>query len=194
VLALLDSRRLSRWTKMIRFGLHFVQPKSKGLFSATRRPLGRRVKLDGSPTLVGRVKLTILAVISLFGIGLACPAQSQQSASLCLAITTLVNGIATTSCVPVSASTPLPVSVLGTSTATLTAGTTPTSGFTAGQLLMSNGATIAPAGAAVGTSLTLTGVMSALSFTANSLPGVSCAAGILTPATTVVTNGIITHC
>jgi hypothetical protein len=143
-------------------------------------------------TLVARVKREMFFCLAmLLGV---CPAIGQQTASLCLAVTSVVNGVATTSCVPVSPATPLPVSVLGTSTATLTAGTTPTSGFTAGQLLMSNGATIVPAGAAIGTSLTLTGAMSALSFTANSQPGVSCAAGILTPATTVVTNGIITHC
>jgi hypothetical protein len=155
-----------------------------------------RVRLDRSPDLARRVKLEIAFCLAMFGLALIPfgPVQAQQTASLCLAVTTLVNGVATTSCVPISPATPLPVSVLGTSTATLTAGTTPTSGFTAGQLLMSNGATIVPAGAAVGTSLTLTGAMSALSFTANSQPGVSCAAGILTPATTVVTNGIITHC
>jgi hypothetical protein len=159
-------------------------------FTDLLRPTGLHAT---RPNLFGRVRLRIFTLLFALAAGLV-PAAAQQSASLCLAITTLINGIATTSCVPVSAATPLPVSVLGTSTATLTAGTTPTSGFSAGQLLMSNGATITPAGAAVGTSLTLTGAMSALSFTANSLPGVSCAAGILTPATTVVTNGIITHC
>jgi hypothetical protein len=133
-------------------------------------------------------------LLALLSIALACPAQSQQSASLCLAVTTSVNGVATTSCVPVSAANPLPINLTGTSTGTITAGTTPTSGFTAGQLLMSNGTTVGPAGAAVGTSLSLTGAMSALSYTANSVAGVSCAAASVSLTTFTVTNGIVTHC
>ena len=147
-----------------------------------RRALARRVRLK-----------TFLALL-LMAVGLV-PAAAQQSASICLAVTTVVNGQTTTSCVPISAATPLPVSLTGTATSVLTASTTPTSGFTAGQLVMSNGSVIVPAGNSLLTgTLGVSGALTALSFTANGQAGVSCAAGILTPATTVVTNGIITHC
>jgi hypothetical protein len=148
------------------------------------------------PNLLGRVWLKLATLLIALGLGLISldPVQAQQSASLCLAITTSVNGVATTSCVPVSATNPLPINLTGTSTGTITAGTTPTSGFTAGQLLMSNGTTVGPAGAALATSLALTGAMSALSYTANSVAGVSCPAASVSLTTFTVTNGIVTHC
>jgi hypothetical protein len=177
---------------------HFLCPLLKHFTDLIRYSAPR-------PTLVGRVEqdkaslyyLCIqAAAFSLLGLALISfePVQAQTQASICIPITVTTNGVAVTSCAPISATNPLPISLSGTATATLTANTTPTSGFTAGQLLMSNGTLLVPAGAALATSLTLTGAMSALSYTANSLAGVSCAAGVLTPATTVVTNGIITHC
>jgi hypothetical protein len=170
----------------------------------TRPPLGGRVKkmswkfwhlyLKGKRPSKKPARFLAGALSCVAALFFSSFASAQTSASLCLAITTSVNGVAVTSCVPVSATNPMPIVQTGTATATITAGTTPTSGFTAGQLLMSNGATVGPAGAAVGASLSLTGAMSALSYTANSLAGVSCAAASVSLTTLVVTNGIVTHC
>jgi hypothetical protein len=123
------------------------------------------------PPLSGRVKFITLSVIAGLGLISFGPVQAQTSASLCLAITTSVNGVAVTSCVPVSATNPMPIIQSGTATATLTAGTTPTSGFGAGSFLMSTGSVI-QAGPV----------------------GVSCAAASVSLTTFVVTNGIVTHC
>jgi hypothetical protein len=139
---------------------------------ATRPPLGGRVQPDGSRPLGRRVKLNAtLVIVTFLGSMLDfSPAYSQQQSSLCILVSNVVNGVNTTSCVPVSAANPLPATVTGTSTATLTAGTTPTSGFTNLQPIISSGGLL------------------------QSAAGVSCAANSVTLATLTVTNGIVTHC
>jgi hypothetical protein len=112
----------------------------------TRPTLVGRVRMKDSRPLGRLVKLEIASFLIILAAGLI-PAHSQQQASICLAVTTIVNGLATTSCIPVSAANPLPISLIGGGGSTLTAGTTPTAGFTAGQLMMSDGSLLQPAAA-----------------------------------------------
>lgn len=89
---------------------------SSHIASATQPPIGRlsRAKL-GYISLAKDVALFIL-----LGVALACipPAQGQKLITLCFQVSTVTNGVKTTSCVPISATNRLPVTTSGSGSAT----------------------------------------------------------------------------